>query len=208
MSSPRRPSFSSSSGASAAPRVRVLLLGDTHIGFDLPLRPRVQRRRRGTDFLRNLERALEPARHGEVDLVVHGGDLLDRPVVPEPLVTAAVEPLLEVARRGVPVLIVPGNHDGGRIVLPLLARHPNLHVFDRPDTLSHQPLTAGCKPCPWTIETDASLLRLRPAREGLHVTMLDGTYLAGRGRRLISLPYKGNVQMVIVAGKGCGPPGG
>ncbi len=27
--------------------VRILLLADTHLGFDLPFKPRVQRRRRG-----------------------------------------------------------------------------------------------------------------------------------------------------------------
>ena len=35
---------------------------------------------------------------------------------------------------GVPVLIVPGNHERGRIPYPLLASHPKLHVFDRPRT--------------------------------------------------------------------------
>ena len=44
--------------------LRVLLLADTHLGFDLPHRPRVERRRRGPDFFANYERALEPARRG------------------------------------------------------------------------------------------------------------------------------------------------
>ena len=30
--------------------IRVLLLADTHLGFDLPSKPRVERRRRGPDF--------------------------------------------------------------------------------------------------------------------------------------------------------------
>jgi hypothetical protein len=33
--------------------VRVLLLADSHLGFDLPVRPRSNRRRRGHDFLAN-----------------------------------------------------------------------------------------------------------------------------------------------------------
>lgn len=41
--------------------MRVLFVADTHIGFDLPGRPRVARRRRGEDFLQNFDRALEPA---------------------------------------------------------------------------------------------------------------------------------------------------
>ena len=38
-----------------------LFVSDTHLGFDLPRRPRVERRRRGPDFFENFERALEPA---------------------------------------------------------------------------------------------------------------------------------------------------
>jgi hypothetical protein len=30
--------------------IRVLLMTDTHLGFDLPLRPRIKRRRRSPDF--------------------------------------------------------------------------------------------------------------------------------------------------------------
>jgi DNA-3-methyladenine glycosylase len=41
--------------------VRILFLADTHLGFDLPERPRVDRRRRGPDFFANFVRALEPA---------------------------------------------------------------------------------------------------------------------------------------------------
>ena len=58
----------------AVSRFRVLLIADTHLGFDLPLRPRVERRRRGPDFFANFDRALEPARRGKVDLLVHGGE--------------------------------------------------------------------------------------------------------------------------------------
>src|SRR5262245_37569040 len=51
--------------------IRILLLADSHLGFDLPTRERVRRRRRGHDFLANYATALEPALAGEVDLVVH-----------------------------------------------------------------------------------------------------------------------------------------
>jgi DNA repair exonuclease SbcCD nuclease subunit len=33
------------------------------------------------------------------------------------------------------VLLVPGNHERGHIPYPLLALHPNLHLFDRPRTV-------------------------------------------------------------------------
>jgi exonuclease SbcD len=113
---------------------RVLFLADTHLGFDLPFRPRVERRRRGHDFFRNTELALQPALTGEVDLVVHGGDLLYRSRVPPALVEMALAPLIEVAERGVPVYLVPGNHERSRIPVQLWSLHENLHLFDVPRT--------------------------------------------------------------------------
>lgn len=121
--------------------LRILLLADTHLGFDLPARPRIQRRRRGPDFFANFERALEPALRDEVDLVVHGGDLFYRSKVPAALVELAMAPLVRVAGRGTPVYLVPGNHERSRIPLHLWAAHPNLHIFDRPRTF----LYAGAK---------------------------------------------------------------
>jgi DNA repair protein SbcD/Mre11 len=115
--------------------VRVLFVADTHIGLDWPTRPRVVRRRRGDDFFQNFERALEPARTGEVDVVVHGGDLLFRSRVPAWVAEKALGPLKHLASSGVPVLLVPGNHERGRIPYPLLAVHEGLHVFDRPRTV-------------------------------------------------------------------------
>ena len=114
--------------------VRILLLADTHLGFDLPVRPRVDRRRRGHDFLANYAAALQPALDGDIDVVVHGGDVFDRSRVLPSLAYQAFEPLRRVADIGVPVFIVPGNHE--RSTLPHLrfAWHPGIHVFDRPRT--------------------------------------------------------------------------
>ena len=56
--------------------IRLLFLADTDLGYDLPFRPRIQRRRRGPEFFANFERALQTAVKGRVDCAVHGGDLL------------------------------------------------------------------------------------------------------------------------------------
>jgi hypothetical protein len=72
--------------------IPILFVADTHLGFDLPFRPRIKRRRRGIDFLpyksrrggiasaplkalecffANFERALAPALSHGVDWVQH-----------------------------------------------------------------------------------------------------------------------------------------
>jgi len=114
--------------------IRILLLADTHLGFDLPVNPRVNRRRRGHDFQANYEAALQPALAGEVDLVVHGGDVFNRSRPPSSVVWQAFEPLRRVADRGIPVFVVPGNHERGRIPHLRFAQHSHIHVFDRPRT--------------------------------------------------------------------------
>ncbi len=117
--------------------MRVLLLADTHIGLDLPLHPRTPRRRRGDDFLANFWAATALALRGDVDVVVHGGDLLDRGRLPNAIVERALAPLTQVANAGIPVYLVPGNHERSRIPLSLWTVHPNLHIFRQPATFVH-----------------------------------------------------------------------
>jgi DNA repair exonuclease SbcCD nuclease subunit len=112
--------------------VRILFLSDTHLGIDLPSRPRVERPRRGDDFFHCYQAALAPALAGQVDAVLHGGDLLYRSRVPAWLAEAALAPLRRLAAAGVPVLLLPGNHERARVPFPLLAIHPDLHLFDQP----------------------------------------------------------------------------
>ncbi|MGD9054688.1 MAG: metallophosphoesterase [Desulfobacterales bacterium] len=118
--------------------IRILLIADTHLGFDLPFRPRIQRRRRGPEFFANFEHALKPALNGKVDAVFHGGDVLYRSKVPVRLVEMAFEPLKRVAQTGVPVYLVPGNHERSAIPHGHLAEHPGIHLFDRPRTFTLQ----------------------------------------------------------------------
>ena len=114
--------------------IRIVFFSDTHLGFDYPLRPRSERPRRGPDFFANFERVLDHARRTRADLVVHGGDFFFRSKVPLPIIDRAYQALFEFAGSGIPIVIVPGNHE--RSVLPssLFLTHPNIHVLDRPRT--------------------------------------------------------------------------
>lgn len=179
--------------------IRILFVSDTHLGFDLPRRPRIERRRRGPDFFANFETALEPALRGDVDLVVHGGDVLYRSKVPPELVARAFEPLKKVAASGVPVYVVPGNHERSHIPYALLAQHENLFVFDRAKTYAWQRdgftlALAGfpyekrvregfprvLKSTGWQdVQADATLLLMHHAVEGARVGPGDFTFTSG-----------------------------
>jgi DNA repair exonuclease SbcCD nuclease subunit len=103
--------------------IRLLLLADTHLGLS-------------DGFFASYERALQPAVRGEVDLVIHGGDVFFRSRVKPGLVLDAFAPLKRIADAGIPVVVVPGNHERSAIPFPLLAAHPGVHIFDSPRTFS------------------------------------------------------------------------
>jgi len=123
-----------SAGRSRWPSMRIVLFGGTHLGFDYPLRPRVDRRRRSPDFFDNYHRVLHYAARTRPDLVVHGGDFFFRARVPRKIVDMAYEPLFDLARTGIPVALSPGNHDRSRFPQSLWLANPNIHVFDLPRT--------------------------------------------------------------------------
>lgn len=114
--------------------IRILALADTHLGFDFPFRPRIQRRRRGVDFFNNFETTLNLAIDMKVDLIVHGGDIFFRSKVPGRLVDMVFAHFFRVADKGIPIYIVPGNHERSQIPHALFTQHPNLFVFDEPKT--------------------------------------------------------------------------
>ena len=110
--------------------IRVLFLSDTHLGFDLPLKPKIKRRRRGIDFFKNYELALQPAFAKNVDMVIHGGDLFFRSKIPNLLISMAFEPLIKIADSGIPVILVAGNHERSFIKQSVFDMHKNIYVFN------------------------------------------------------------------------------
>ncbi len=114
--------------------LKIVFFADTHLGVDYPIKPKVDRRRRGEDFFDNYKRVLNYAIESKVDLVLHGGDFFFRSKVPAPIIDRAYDILYDFAEIGIPFVIVPGNHE--RSVLPssILMNHKNIHIFDEPST--------------------------------------------------------------------------
>ena len=88
---------------------RVIHTGDTHLGYQQYHSPT-----RRQDFLDAFERVIDDAIEGEVDAVVHAGDLFHdrRPALPDLLGTLST--LRRLADAGVPFLAVVGNHESTR----------------------------------------------------------------------------------------------
>ena len=112
--------------------IRLVFFADTHLGFDYPVRPRIKRRRRGEDFFQNFLRVLKYAELEGVDLVIHGGDLFFRSKVPPKIVDLVYGHLFEFVKHGIPLFIVPGNHERSRLPQTERLDHPLIHVFDQP----------------------------------------------------------------------------
>lgn len=114
-------------------KIKILFFSDTHLGFDYPISGKSNAIRRGFDFFDNFYHVLSAAKQSEVDLVIHGGDLFYRSKVPVRIIDKTYDALFDLADFGIPVVIVPGNHDRSTLPASLFLQHKNLHIFREPD---------------------------------------------------------------------------
>ena len=111
---------------------KIIFLSDTHLGFDYPIRPKKEKRRRGIDFFNNFDKVLDYANEKQADLVIHGGDLFYRTRVPNPIIDMVYERIFNFADTGIPIVIVPGNHESSRLPVSLFMQHPNIYYYSQP----------------------------------------------------------------------------
>ncbi len=111
---------------------KIIFLADSHLGFDFPLRPQKEKRRRGIDFFTNFDLILNYSKNSKADLVIHGGDLFFRTRVPFPIIDRVYERIFNLAQSGIPIVIVPGNHESSKLPVSLFMQHPNIYYFTKP----------------------------------------------------------------------------
>lgn len=114
--------------------LKIIVTGDTHLGFDLPQKPKVIKPRRGFDFTRNFEKVIKHTIDNNADLLLHLGDVFNRSKPPQKLVSFTFELFKLVAKEGIPVVIVPGNHERSFMPGSLFDRHDNFDIFSKPET--------------------------------------------------------------------------
>jgi exonuclease SbcD len=93
--------------------VRILHFADCHLGY-LPAWLGARAEERADDFRRTFARIVDIAcdAANAVDLVIIAGDLFEHHVPEERTVAAARREFERLAARHLPVILVPGNHDG------------------------------------------------------------------------------------------------
>ena len=86
--------------------MRVLHTSDWHVG------KRIGRFDRTEEYAAVIDEVVEIAEREEVDLVVHSGDVFDRPMPPVAALRLALNGLVALSKDGErPVVVIAGNHD-------------------------------------------------------------------------------------------------
>jgi exonuclease SbcD len=94
------------------------------------------RRKRADSIVRNFETIVQHAEESAVDLFLHSGDLFNKYYIPRGMLDLLVRPLLNLEKSGVPVLIIPGNHERSELPFDLFHGLRRIFVFDRPKSVA------------------------------------------------------------------------
>lgn len=115
--------------------IRFLHLSDTHFGVHYALNPRNPLRREyGELFFRKVEDIIREAiAIHKIDFIIHSGDFFNRSKPPPEIVDRGVKPFQYAARKGIPVFIIPGNHEKSRLPVGLLSfSNDKLNIISKP----------------------------------------------------------------------------
>jgi exonuclease SbcD len=72
----------------------------------------------------------------EADLFIHSGDLFNKYYIPRETLDKLIQPILDLSKQGVRVLIIPGNHERSQFPFDLFHGARGVFVFDEPKSLS------------------------------------------------------------------------
>jgi DNA repair protein SbcD/Mre11 len=109
---------------------------DTHLGYEIlkvAWPDEDGRTRRAATITRNFQQVVEHTRLVGADLLLHAGDLFNKYYFSAQQCAEQVSPLIQLARDGVPVVIIPGNHERSSLPFDLFHGVPNIHVFSEPN---------------------------------------------------------------------------
>ena len=111
---------------------------DTHLGYETTrtVQAHPQGRKKRADFIfQNFCRVVQHAIREEVDFFIHSGDLFNKYYIPGEILGELIRPMLNLAEAGIPVLLIPGNHERSRFPFDLFHGSGPIYVFDQPRSI-------------------------------------------------------------------------
>jgi exonuclease SbcD len=111
---------------------------DTHLGFEILKVPQGHpqgRQNRADAIFQNFKTIIGHTLEVEADLFIHSGDLFNKYYIPRDILDILIRPITELARQGVYVVIIPGNHERSTFPFDLFQGAPNVYVFDSPKSV-------------------------------------------------------------------------
>ena len=119
--------------------MKFIHTADTHLGFEVtktaPSDPS-GRQSRADAIFENFVTIVEQAIEVGADLFIHSGDLFNKYYIPREVLDALIQPFMDLVKAGIPVLLIPGNHERSQFPFDLFHGAKNVFVFDRPKSLS------------------------------------------------------------------------
>jgi exonuclease SbcD len=112
---------------------------DTHLGFEITKIAQSDprgRKSRADSIFQNFVSVVQHAMEMGADLFIHSGDLFNKYYIPREILDELIQPFMDLVSKGIPVLIIPGNHERSRFPFDLFHGAQNVFVFDRPKSLS------------------------------------------------------------------------
>jgi exonuclease SbcD len=119
--------------------LKFIHTADTHLGFEITKIAQsdpVGRQNRADSIFENFVSIVEHAIEMGADLFIHSGDLFNKYYIPREVLDELVRPFTDLVRAGIPVLLIPGNHERSEFPFDLFHGAKNVFVFDRPKSLS------------------------------------------------------------------------
>jgi DNA repair protein SbcD/Mre11 len=119
-------------------QLKFIHTADTHLGFEIIRTAPADdggRQRRAQSVFDNFNAVVEHALAVEADLFIHSGDLFNKYYIPRDRLDELISPFDTLVRAGVPVVIIPGNHERSEFPFDLFHGMRGIYVLDRPKSL-------------------------------------------------------------------------
>jgi exonuclease SbcD len=119
--------------------LKFIHTADTHLGFEITKIAQSDpagRQNRADSIFENFVSIVAHAIEVGADFFIHSGDLFNKYYIPREVLDELVRPFTDLVKAGIPVLLIPGNHERSEFPFDLFHGAKNVFVFDRPKSLS------------------------------------------------------------------------